>query len=132
MAIVSRLRQVCANSQGLYDRGKDLNWKMVKGVQTLGAMGPPGGARNSLDPRLASLFIVFELEAPSLSSLKTIYNSILRAHCKNFAVEVQGGFQICNWQAPGGRIPSILALEEGVNTNFHTSAHHSNSEVQCC
>lgn len=88
---------------------------MVKGVQTLGAMAPPGGARNSLDPRLASLFIVFELEAPSLSSLKTIYNSILRAHCKNFAAEVQGVFLFCILLAPFREINlNILPVKEGV------------------
>jgi dynein heavy chain, axonemal len=82
--------------QGFYDRGKDLNWKMIKGVQTLGAMGPPGGARNQIDPRLASLFMVFELESPALSSLKTIFNSILQSHSKSFVSEVQGEHRAFN------------------------------------
>ncbi len=60
-------------SQGLYDRGKDLTWKHMKDVQVVGAMGPPGGARNAVDPRFISLFSMFEIQAPSNDNLRTIY-----------------------------------------------------------
>ena len=36
-------------------------------------MGPPGGARNPVDPRFISLFNVFEIQFPSNDNLRTIY-----------------------------------------------------------
>lgn len=65
---------------GLYDRGKDLNWKHMKDIQIVGAMGPPGGARNPVDPRFISLFSVFEIQFPSDDNLSTIYQNILVRH----------------------------------------------------
>jgi hypothetical protein len=59
--------------RGLYDRGKELSWKHMKDVQIMGAMGPPGGARNPVDPRFISLFSVFEIQFPSNENLRTIY-----------------------------------------------------------
>jgi len=42
-------------------------------TQVIGAMGPPGGARNPVDPRFMSLFNVFEIQFPSSDNLSTIY-----------------------------------------------------------
>lgn len=67
------LLKLFAERKGFYDRGKELGWKNVKDVQMVGAMGPPGGARNNVDPRFISLFSVFEIQAPSNSNLRTIY-----------------------------------------------------------
>ena len=36
---------------GCYDRGKDLNWKGMKDMGWMAAMGKPGGGRNDVDPR---------------------------------------------------------------------------------
>ena len=36
-------------------------------------MGPPGGARNAVDPRFMSLFNIFEVQSPSSENLFTIY-----------------------------------------------------------
>lgn len=36
-------------------------------------MGPPGGARNAVDPRFISLFNMFEIQFPSNENLRTIY-----------------------------------------------------------
>nr|Q9SMH3.1 RecName: Full=Dynein-1-alpha heavy chain, flagellar inner arm I1 complex; AltName: Full=1-alpha DHC; AltName: Full=Dynein-1, subspecies f [Chlamydomonas reinhardtii]CAB56598.1 1-alpha dynein heavy chain [Chlamydomonas reinhardtii] len=66
--------------KGLYDRGKELSWKNMKDVQVVGAMGPPGGARNPVDPRFISLFSVFEIQFPSNENLRTIYQAILSRH----------------------------------------------------
>ncbi|PNH08033.1 Dynein-1-alpha heavy chain, flagellar inner arm I1 complex [Tetrabaena socialis] len=66
--------------KGLYDRGKELSWKNMKDVQMVGAMGPPGGARNPVDPRFISLFNVFEIQFPSNENLRTIYQAILSRH----------------------------------------------------
>lgn len=43
-------------------------------------MGPPGGARNAVDPRFISLFSVFEIATPSTENLRTIYQTILGRH----------------------------------------------------
>ncbi|KAF5830619.1 hypothetical protein DUNSADRAFT_14266 [Dunaliella salina] len=66
--------------KGMYDRGKDLSWKNVKDVQVVAAMGPPGGARNPVDPRFMSLFNIFEVQFPSSENLSTIYQAILSTH----------------------------------------------------
>ncbi|KXZ49756.1 DHC2 protein [Gonium pectorale] len=66
--------------RGLYDRGKELSWKNMKDVQVVAAMGPPGGARNPVDPRFVSLFSVFEIQFPSNENLRTIYQAILSRH----------------------------------------------------
>ena len=67
------LLKLFAERKGFYDRGKELGWKNVKDVQMVGAMGPPGGARNPVDPRFISLFSMFEIQAPSNANLRTIY-----------------------------------------------------------
>jgi hypothetical protein len=67
------LLKLFGERKGLYDRGKELSWKHVKDVQMVAAMGPPGGARNKVDPRFVSLFSAFEIQAPSNSNLRTIY-----------------------------------------------------------
>ncbi|EFJ08822.1 hypothetical protein SELMODRAFT_131043 [Selaginella moellendorffii] len=74
---------------GIYDRGKELNWKFIKDVQYVGAMGRPGGARNNVDPRFISLFAVLEIQFPSNQSLSHIYNAILEAHAKNLASDIK-------------------------------------------
>ena len=39
---------------GLYDRGKDLNWKQIKDYDVMGAMGKAGGGRNEVRQILLS------------------------------------------------------------------------------
>ncbi|MCO5597847.1 hypothetical protein L7F22_051931 [Adiantum nelumboides] len=74
---------------GFYDRGKELNWKNIKDIKFVSAMGRPGGARNHVDPRFISLFCTFEIQFPAASSLFQIYNSILQAHVQNLSAEVK-------------------------------------------
>ncbi len=83
-------RHVTSTLQGFYDRGKELNRKTVKDVLTLAAMGPPGGARNPIDPGLASLFLVYEVQAPTSANLRTIFSSILKQHAQGFIPDIQG------------------------------------------
>ncbi len=49
-------------------------------VQVVAAMGPPGGARNPVDPRFISLFNVFEIQFPSTDNLRTIYQVLRYTH----------------------------------------------------
>lgn len=67
------LLKLFVERKGLYDRGKELSWKNMKDVQMVAGMGPPGGARNPVDPRFISLFNVFEIQFPSNENLRTIY-----------------------------------------------------------
>lgn len=43
--------------KGFYDRGKDLNWKNLKDIGFLAAMGKAGGGRN--DVSLEYLYFLF-------------------------------------------------------------------------
>lgn len=68
---------------------KELNWKNIKDVKFVSAMGRPGGARNHVDPRFISLFCTFEIQFPAAASLFHIYNCILEAHVQNLGAEVK-------------------------------------------
>ncbi|ESO91629.1 hypothetical protein LOTGIDRAFT_122204, partial [Lottia gigantea] len=74
---------------GIYDRGKDLNWKNLKDIGYIAAMGKAGGGRNETDPRFVSLFSVFNMTFPSEESLYSIYYSILKGHTQAFPQEIQ-------------------------------------------
>ncbi|XP_037090995.1 dynein heavy chain 10, axonemal-like [Pollicipes pollicipes] len=69
---------------GLFDRGKDLNWKLLKDIGYVAAMGKAGGGRNVMDPRFLSLFSVFTMASPGDESLRHIFNSILAGHLQPF------------------------------------------------
>lgn len=67
---------------GMYDRGKELNYKLIKDLGFIAAMGKAGGGRNEVDPRFISLFSVFNIPFPQEESLHLIYSSILKGHTK--------------------------------------------------
>ena len=83
------LLKTLIEKKGLYDRGKELNWKKMKDFFYIAAMGPPGGARNPVDPRFISLFNTFEIQFPSSDNLRTIYSSILTSHVGKLSHEIQ-------------------------------------------
>lgn len=56
-------------------------------LQMVSGMGPPGGARNPVDPRFISLFNVFEIQFPSTDNLRTIYQAILTQHMQKLPAE---------------------------------------------
>ncbi|CAG9765840.1 unnamed protein product [Ceutorhynchus assimilis] len=74
---------------GMYDRGKDLNWKFLRDISYFAAMGVAGGGRNEVDPRFISMFTVMNLVFPTTSTLQHIYSSILSGHLEIFEPEVQ-------------------------------------------
>lgn len=74
---------------GMYDRGKDMNWKLFKDIFYFASMGKPGGGRNEVDPRFVSLFSVFNITFPSEQSLFHIFNSILEGHTRPFSTEIR-------------------------------------------
>ena len=74
---------------GMYDRGKDLNWKNMRDMGYIAAMGKAGGGRNETDPRFVSLFSTFNMTFPDRDSLFKIYNSILEGHLSPFVTELR-------------------------------------------
>ncbi|XP_067084612.1 dynein axonemal heavy chain 10 [Osmerus mordax] len=74
---------------GLYDRGKELNCKILKDLGFIAAMGKAGGGRNEVDPRFVSLFSVFNIPFPEEDALKLIYASILEGHARPFEEAIQ-------------------------------------------
>ena len=79
------------NRGAVYDREKDLNLKILKDLQFIGAMGPPGGGRNPVDTRFIALFNVFNLTPPTEGVLNAIYSAIINARFSHFQDSVKGG-----------------------------------------
>jgi dynein heavy chain len=73
----------------LYDRGKDLNLKILEDLNYIAAMGPPGGGRNNVDPRFVALFNVYNLTPPTADVLRHIYSSILITRYAEFPEPVK-------------------------------------------
>lgn len=67
---------------GIYDRGKELNCKILKDLGFIAAMGKAGGGRNEVDPRFVSLFSVFSIPFPGVETLHLIYASIIKGHTR--------------------------------------------------
>lgn len=76
------LLKLLLDKGGMYDRGKELNYKLIKDLGFIAAMGKAGGGRNEVDPRFISLFSVFNIPFPQEESLHLIYSSILKGHTK--------------------------------------------------
>jgi dynein heavy chain len=74
---------------GFYDRGKELNWKTMKDISFLSAMGTPGGGRHDVDPRFISMFALINITFPKESSLKRIFNSLVTGHFSMFSPQIQ-------------------------------------------
>uniref|UniRef100_UPI0037E7F8F2 dynein axonemal heavy chain 10 n=1 Tax=Semicossyphus pulcher TaxID=241346 RepID=UPI0037E7F8F2 len=74
---------------GIYDRGKELNYKILKDLGFIAAMGKAGGGRNEVDPRFVSLFSVFSIPFPAVESLHLIYASIIKGHTRPFEDAIQ-------------------------------------------
>jgi dynein heavy chain, axonemal len=73
----------------MYDRGKELDLRTYKDLMFMGAMGPPGGGRNGVDPRFVALFSVFNLSPPTLEVLTKIYGSVLTRFMEPFPEDVK-------------------------------------------
>ena len=73
----------------IYDREKDLTQKVLRDMTYIGAMGPPGGGRNNVDPRFVALFSVFNLPDPTSEVLKHMYSSIINERLRDFSPSVK-------------------------------------------
>jgi len=74
-----------------YDRDKDLNQKIIKDLDYIAAMGPPGGGRNPITPRIYALFNVINVTDPSEACLEGILTSILTTKFSDFTSGVKEG-----------------------------------------
>ncbi|KAH8871924.1 Dynein heavy chain 10, axonemal [Schistosoma japonicum] len=78
------LLKLLIERKGVYDRGKELNWKRMQSIDYLASMGRPDGGKHDVDPRFISLFSVINIQSPSESTLFKIYSSILTGHTSEF------------------------------------------------
>ena len=61
----------------LFQRGEDLELREIVDTQYIGAMTPPGGGNNKVDPRFMSLFSTFNITFPNKIATEAIYTKIL-------------------------------------------------------
>ncbi|KAM3610556.1 uncharacterized protein V6R79_005609 [Siganus canaliculatus] len=87
------LMKLLLDRGGMYDRGKELNYKVLCDLSFIAAMGKAEGGRNSVDPRFVSLFSVFNIPFPVAESLHLIYASIIKGHTMPFEDVIQ---KICD------------------------------------
>jgi dynein heavy chain, axonemal len=73
----------------LFQRGGDLERREIVDTQFVGCITPTSSGGNRIDPRVSSLFSVFNVTPPSKDSTNKIYNSILKMHCSEFVDEIK-------------------------------------------
>ena len=73
----------------MYDYKKDLDVRTYRDMNYIGAMGPPGGGRNPVDPRLVQKFSVFNMTPPTEMVLGNIFEAILKAYLEPFGSGVK-------------------------------------------
>ncbi|KER29498.1 hypothetical protein T265_03876 [Opisthorchis viverrini] len=83
------LLKLLVERKGVYDRGKDLNWKRMNDLDYVASMGSPDGGRNEVDPRFISLFSVLNVSPPAEDTLTRIYDSILAGHLAEFDADIR-------------------------------------------
>lgn len=75
--------------RGRYERGGDLERIVIQDIEYIAAMQPPGAGRNSIDPRVVSLYCAIGITFPSTETIDKIYSSILRGMFVLFGDEVR-------------------------------------------
>lgn len=72
----------------MYERKNELELLTLVDMQYVGCTTPPDG-NNVVDPRLMSLFTVFNVTAPSKDSTMKIFNQILSKKVEEFGEDVR-------------------------------------------
>jgi dynein heavy chain, axonemal len=87
---IELLRQLVDNG-GWYDL-KEKSWRMIVDTSLIAAMGPSGGGRNSITPRLLRHFNLFCFAEFDDTTLKRIFSTIVQWHFQglSFPAEVRG------------------------------------------
>ncbi|KAJ3056563.1 Dynein heavy chain 2, axonemal [Rhizophlyctis rosea] len=71
-----------------YDRQKQAV-KYINDILIIAAMGPPGGGRNHINPRIQSRFNIINMTFPSEVSIQRIYGTIIGQKLQDFEEEVK-------------------------------------------
>ena len=72
----------------VYDRSKQ-SVKYINDILLLTAMGPPGGGRNHISPRIQARFSVLNMTFPNEVSLNRIYGIIINQKLQDFEEDVK-------------------------------------------
>jgi len=73
----------------IYERGGDLEKIMIQDCQYISGMQPPIAGRNTIDPRVVSLYACIGITFPAGESIERIYASILKNSFLGFDASVQ-------------------------------------------
>ena len=84
---IELIRQLVDNG-GWYDL-KDKTWKHIIDTSLIAAMGPAGGGRNSVTPRLLRHFNLFCFSEFDDNTLRRIFSTIVQWHFSSFTVDVR-------------------------------------------
>ncbi|KAJ3217500.1 Dynein heavy chain 2, axonemal [Dinochytrium kinnereticum] len=71
-----------------YDRQKQ-TVKYINDVLNIAAMGPPGGGRNMLSPRIQSRYNIINMTFPAETSINRIFGSIINQKLQDFEEDVK-------------------------------------------
>ncbi|KAM9425745.1 dynein axonemal heavy chain 2 [Pholidichthys leucotaenia] len=71
-----------------YDHQKKTQ-KFVKDMFLLASMGPPGGGRTHISPRLQSRFSLINMTFPNESQIKSIYSAMIKQKLQGFKEELK-------------------------------------------
>ena len=71
-----------------YDRQKQIA-KEIRDMQLIAAMGPPGGGRQSISPRLLSRFHLINMAFPNENQIKRIYGTMINQKLQDFEEDVK-------------------------------------------
>ena len=71
-----------------YDRSKQVV-KEVRDMQLIAAMGPPGGGRQSISPRLLSRFHLINMAFPNEAQIQRIYGTMINQKLQDFEEDVK-------------------------------------------
>lgn len=85
---IELVRQLIDNG-GWYDL-KEKSWKTVVDTSLIAAMGPPGGGRNHITPRLLRHFNLFCFSEFDDNTLRRIFNTIVQWHFSSFPSDIRG------------------------------------------
>lgn len=80
--------------QGWFDRkSKEKPFNKIEDIVFVSAMGPPGGGRSVITPRLQRHFNVITYTDLESSSIQVIFQTILSAFYATFSSEVQAAVE---------------------------------------
>lgn len=84
---IELIRQLIDNG-GWYDL-KEKNWKHIVDTSLVAAMGPPGGGRNHITPRLLRHFNLFCFSEFDDNTLRRIFSTIVQWHFSSFPTDIK-------------------------------------------